>query len=136
VVEVLKKNGFAAVYFPHRQDMVKFVLDFVALGMSFWIGGSAAIKQLGIPEQARDKGAEILDHDQPDLSPEEKQDVRRRELVYGLFLSSVNVITTDGCLVNVEGNGEGTGNGMQPGMLPESETIEKYEVTRIPHVNN
>ncbi|MGD0153743.1 MAG: lactate utilization protein [Thermacetogeniaceae bacterium] len=105
VVEALKKNGFEAVYFPHRQEAVKFVLDFVAPGMSVGLGGSATIKQLGIPEQAREKGADILDHGQPDLSPEEKQDVRRRELVCDLFLSSANAITLDGCLVNVDGNG-------------------------------
>ncbi len=47
----------------------------------------------------------ILDHGQPDLSPEEKQEVRRGELVCDLFLSSANAITLDGCLVNVDGNG-------------------------------
>ncbi len=105
VVEALKKNGFEAVYFPHRQDALKFVIDFVTPGMSVGLGGSATIKQLGIPEQAREKGADILDHGQPDLSPEEQQDVRRRELVCDLFLSSANAITLDGCLVNVDGNG-------------------------------
>ena len=105
VVEALKKNGFEAVYFPQRQDAVKLVLDFVTPGMSVGLGGSATIKQLGIPEQAREKGAAILDHGQPDLSPEEKQDIRRKELVCDLFLSSTNAITLDGCLVNVDGNG-------------------------------
>ncbi len=55
VVEALKKNGFEAVYFPQREDAVKFVLDFVVPGMSVGLGGSATIKELGIPEQARQK---------------------------------------------------------------------------------
>ena len=105
VVEALKKNGFEAVYFPQREDAVKFVLDFVVPGMSVGLGGSATIEELGIPEQARAKGAVILDHGQPDLSPEEKQEARRRELVCDLFLSSANAITLDGSLVNVDGNG-------------------------------
>lgn len=105
VVKALKKNGFEAVYFPLRQDAVKFVIDFVTPGMSVGLGGSATIKQLGIPEQAREKGADVLDHGQPDLSPEEQQDVRRRELVCDLFLSSTNAITLDGFLVNVDGIG-------------------------------
>lgn len=105
VVEALKKNDFEAVYFPRREDAAKYVLDFVVPGMSVGLGGSATIKELGIPEQAREKGAVILDHGQPDLSPEEKQEVRRRELVCDLFLSSTNAVTLDGCLVNVDGNG-------------------------------
>jgi hypothetical protein len=105
VVEALKKNGFEAIYLPRREEAATFVLGFVAPGMSVGFGGSATIKELGIAEQARVKGAVILDHGQPGLSPEERQDVRRRELVCDLFLSSTNAITLDGALVNVDGNG-------------------------------
>ncbi|MGB4503787.1 MAG: lactate utilization protein [Syntrophaceticus sp.] len=105
VVEALKRNDFEAVFFSRRDEAVQFILNSVKPGMSVGCGGSATIKELGIPEKAREKGAEILDHGQADLSPEEKQDVRRRELVCDLFLSSTNAITLDGCLVNVDGNG-------------------------------
>jgi hypothetical protein len=104
-VDALKRNGFEAVYFPRREAAVAFVLDFVAPEMSVGLGGSATIKELGIPEQARAKGAVILDHGQPDLSPEERLEVSRRQLVCDLFLSSTNAITLDGALVNVDGNG-------------------------------
>jgi hypothetical protein len=105
VVAALKRNGFEAVYFPRREEAAKFVLGFVGPGMSVGFGGSETIRELGIAEQARAQGAEILDHGRPDLSPEARQDVRRRELVCDLFLSSANAITLDGCLVNVDGNG-------------------------------
>ena len=88
-----------------REAAAQFVLDFVVPGLSVGLGGSATIKELGIPEQAREKGAVILDHSQPDLSPEERQDVRRKQLVCDLFLSSTNAITLDGSLVNVDGGG-------------------------------
>jgi L-lactate utilization protein LutB len=105
VVEALKKNGFEAIYVPTREDAVTLVLDFIAPEMSVGLGGSATIKELGIPEQARAKGAVILGHGQSGLSPEERQDIRRRELVCDLFLSSTNAVTLDGSLVNVDGNG-------------------------------
>jgi L-lactate utilization protein LutB len=105
VVKALKKNGFEAVYFSRREDAAKFVLDFVAPEMSVGFGGSVTIRELGIPEQAREKGAIILDHLQPDLTPEERMDIRRKELVCDLFLSSTNAITLDGSLVNVDGTG-------------------------------
>jgi hypothetical protein len=91
-VEALKKNGFEAGYSSHRQGAAKFVIDFVAPGISVGLGGSATIKQLGIPGQVREKGADLLDHGQPDLSPEEQQDASRKELVCDLFLSSANAI--------------------------------------------
>lgn len=101
----MKKNGFEAVYFSNRDEATEFVLDFVKPEMSVGCGGSVTLKELGIPEKAREKGAEILDHGQPGLSPQEKQDIRRKELVCDLFLSSTNAVTIDGYLVNVDGVG-------------------------------
>ncbi|MDD4783749.1 MAG: lactate utilization protein [Syntrophaceticus sp.] len=105
VVKALKKNGFDAVYFSNRDEATQFVLDSVKPEMSVGCGGSVTVKELGVPEKAREKGAEILDHGQAGLSPEEKQDIRRKELVCDLFLSSTNAVTLDGCLVNVDGTG-------------------------------
>jgi hypothetical protein len=105
VVEALKKNGFEAIYFPRRDEAVQFILDAVIPGMSVGCGGSATIKELGIPDKAREKGAKILDHGQAGLTPQEKQEVTRKQLVCDLFLSSTNAVTLDGCLVNVDGNG-------------------------------
>ncbi|MBO8137826.1 MAG: lactate utilization protein [Desulfotomaculum sp.] len=105
VVEQLKKNEFDAVYFSDREEAVKHVLEYISQGNTVGIGGSMTLQQLRIPELAREKGAEVLDHNLPELSAEEKMEIRRRQLTSDVFLSSTNALTLDGCLVNIDGVG-------------------------------
>jgi len=105
VVEKLKINGFDAVYFSSRQEAVEHVLSYINSGTVVGIGGSMTLVELGIPDLAQAKGAQVLNHNLSGLSPEEKLEIRRRQLVSDVFLCSSNGITLDGCLVNVDGAG-------------------------------
>lgn len=105
VVEALKKNDFDAVYFSSREEAVKYMLDLIPAGAFVGFGGSVTLGELSISEKALAKGAKVLDHNKPGLSPEEKMEIRRRQLVSDVFLSSTNALTLDGCLVNIDGAG-------------------------------
>jgi len=60
---------------------------------------------MGIQSRALEKGAIILDHNAPGLSPEEKNEVRRAQLTADVFISSSNAVTMEGYLFNVDANG-------------------------------
>lgn len=105
VVESLKKNYFDAVYFESSKEAAKYILGYVKSGDKVGFGGSETIKSLGVQNEMRKIGAEILDHGAPDLSPDEKMEIRRLQLTSDLFLCSSNAVTLDGKLVNVDGVG-------------------------------
>lgn len=105
VVENLKKNGFDAVYYSEREKAVEHVLSFISPGIKVGIGGSMTLTELNIPDRAALKGADVLDHNIPGLSREEKREIRRQQLICDLFLSGTNALTLDGYLVNVDGVG-------------------------------
>ncbi|MGI6065282.1 MAG: lactate utilization protein [Bacillota bacterium] len=105
VVEALKNNEFDAFYVSTRQEAAECVLNFIKAGDSIGMGGSVTLEELDIPQKIAEKGAHILNHNQPGLSPEEKNNIRRRQLLSDVFLCSTNAITLDGCLVNVDGVG-------------------------------
>jgi hypothetical protein len=50
-------------------------------------------------------GKEILNHGAPDLTPEERLAIARRQLTCDLFLTGSNAVTLSGALVNIDGNG-------------------------------
>ncbi|MFZ5943147.1 MAG: lactate utilization protein [Bacillota bacterium] len=109
VVESLKKNNFDAVYFSDKDTAAQYVLNSILPGMEVGIGGSVTLNQLGLPDKAQEKGAIVLNHNLPHLTPEEKFDLRRKQLLCDVFLCSANGITLDGYLVNIDATGNRTG---------------------------
>ena len=105
VVKALLKNDFHALYLAAKEQAVEYVLSHVAPGTRGGFGGSMTVKQLGLGQAVKEKGGVVLDHGQPGLTPEEKMEIMRQEVVSDLFLCSANAITLDGYLVNVDGNG-------------------------------
>ncbi len=105
VVEALNKNGFSAVYFQSGDETSEFIMNNIVKGDKVGFGGSMTIKKLGIQEKVKSMGGTVLDHGNPDLSPEEKMETMRGELLSDVFLCSSNAVTLEGELVNVDGIG-------------------------------
>ena len=105
VVEALKKNGFSAVYFQRGGEATEFIMDNVHKGDRVGFGGSMTVKKLGIQEKVMSKGGFVLDHGDSTLSPEDKMETMRGELLSDVFLCSSNAVTLEGELVNIDGAG-------------------------------
>ena len=105
VVEALKKNRFQAEYVSTANEARQRVLELVPGNGSVGLGGSVTIAKLNVIEELNSRGNLILNHSAPGLSPEEKIEVRRKQLTCDCFLTSTNAITSDGKLVNVDGTG-------------------------------
>ncbi len=104
-VEALKKNKFDARYFGTRDEATQFVLSLIKSGDKVGTGGSMTLTELGLHDKVKQKGAVLLDHSDPSLSPEQKMEIRRQQLVCDVFLSGTNAVTLDGWLLNVDGTG-------------------------------
>lgn len=104
-VEALKRNYFDAMYIETTQEAVEEVLKFIKPGFTVGFGGSQTTKHLGLPEAVTAAGGIILNHNNPDLSPEQRIEVMRQQQVCDVFISSSNAITLDGALCNLDGHG-------------------------------
>lgn len=105
VVEALKKNGFASVYCKSGAEASEFIMNNVVKGDKVGFGGSMTIKKLGIQEKVESIGGTVLDHGIASLSPDEKMETMRGELLSDVFLCSSNAVTLEGELVNIDGVG-------------------------------
>ncbi len=105
LVENLIKRRFTAVYCATAQEASDYILKQAETATNVGFGGSLSVADLKLTTLLADSGKEILNHGFPDLTPEQKQTVMKRQQTCDLFLSGTNAATIDGCLVNIDGNG-------------------------------
>jgi hypothetical protein len=102
-VDALRKNGFDALFLPDREAVRSRVLQECEAAVSIGFGGSMTVAELGIHEALEGKGKRLLDHGR--VPPGEKAATRMAQLSCDLFLTGSNAVTLDGCLVNLDMNG-------------------------------
>ena len=106
VISNLEKNEFKAKYFGDKKEAVQYVKNIIAEFNSVGFGGSITVLQdLQIEKLAESMGKIILNHNKPELSLEEKINIRKKQQTCELFISSSNAITKDGKIVNIDGVG-------------------------------
>lgn len=106
VVNSLLKNGFRASYYETSGTALKYIDTIIAEYETIGVGGSMTIiRDLKLLERDTMKGKKILNHNLPDISMEEKHEIRKRQQTCDLFMTSTNAITEDGKLVNIDGVG-------------------------------
>ncbi len=105
-VEALRKNGFDAEYFPSVEGVRDRVFAECDKAESIGFGGSLSVAEMGIYDVLAAGGKKLLDHSR--VTKEEKAAARLGQLTCDLFLTGTNAVTLDGCLVNLDMNGNRT----------------------------
>ena len=104
-VAALLKNHFRATYVPNKEEALKIILAETDADAIVGMGGSWTLSELNAQETLEKRGNKVYNHNAPGLSAAEASDCRHQELACDVFLSSVNALTLDGQLVNVDGSG-------------------------------
>ena len=109
-VQALGRNGFTAVYCPTVQDAFDYIIQEAAGAESVGFGGSLSIIDMAVAEKLEGMGKEILSHQDPTLTLEERVRIMRRQLTSDLFLTGTNALTLSGLLVNTDNTGNRVGS--------------------------
>ncbi|MGB9731732.1 MULTISPECIES: lactate utilization protein [Calditerrivibrio] len=105
-IDSLLKNGFRASYYENSNTALTYIDTIISEYNVIGIGGSMTIiKDLKLLEREVMKNKIILNHNLPDITPEEKHEIRKKQQTSDLFITSSNAITEDGKLVNIDGVG-------------------------------
>ena len=105
LIKNLGRRNMQAFYCPTAQEAVDKVLELIPAGSSVTWGGSMSIRDIGIPDALRRKGCyDVLDRDLVE-GDEAKVQMYVRAFTTDVYLSSVNAISEDGVIVNIDGNG-------------------------------
>jgi hypothetical protein len=101
-VEALKAHEFEAIYVKTKEDAAQEIWKYIHPKQRIGVGGSITIRELGILEQLETKGYTPYDHWKQGLSKEKVLEIRKTQMTSDLFLSSVNAVTLNGELVNID----------------------------------
>jgi len=104
-VEKLEAHDFKALFVKNREEAKAEILKYVSPGQRIGVGGSLTIRELGILEKLEKEGHVIYNHWKPGLSKEEALAIRKSQMTSDLFLGSVNAVTLNGEIVNIDGIG-------------------------------
>jgi Uncharacterised ACR, YkgG family COG1556. len=98
----LTKNGFNVVVAENKADALQAALMLIPTDASVGFGGSATIKELGLPDALRERGNETLYR--PFFPESEHAAIMKKSVFADWFVSGTNAITEEGELVNIDGN--------------------------------
>lgn len=104
IIKGLEKRGMEGYYFASSKEAVEKILSIIPAGSSVSWGGSATLDQTGMMDALKSADFEQINRDAAS-SPEEKKALERKAFGADYFFMSTNAITTDGELVNIDGNG-------------------------------
>lgn len=100
VIKGLESRNMSGYYAADREEALKKALELIPLKASVTKGGSMSVREIGL-EKA------LIEGDYNYMNRDEVTDKRAAELFAydaDVFLGSVNAITEDGVLVNIDGN--------------------------------
>jgi hypothetical protein len=104
-IEKLEAHGFKAIYVQTKEEAVQEIWKHITPKQRIGVGGSLTIRELGILDRLEAQGCTVYDHWKPGLSKETIVGIRRSQMTSDLFLSSVNAITLNGELINIDATG-------------------------------
>jgi len=106
ILGALKKKGFDPYFFETAAEAKHFITDRIEPQETVGVGGSVTFRdELGIVAALRDKGNYVCDHYDGNEDPARRLELKRKQGTMTVFLSSVNALTVDGVLVNLDGGG-------------------------------
>ncbi len=104
MIKNLKRRNFDAFYCPTATEAVERVSAMIPDGSSVSWGGSMTIRDMGLTAALHKRDLTLLDRDLAETR-EEAQRIYREAFSADYYLSSVNAISEDGVIVNIDGNG-------------------------------
>lgn len=105
VIKNLARRNINACYCPTAEEAVEKLLSLIPEGSSVTWGGSMSIRDIGIPA-ALDSSGKYVVYDR-DKAPDRAAatEIYLKAFTCDFYLSSVNAITEDGVILNIDGTG-------------------------------
>lgn len=102
VIKGLESRNMSGYYAKTKEEALKIALSLIPEGSKVTNGGSFSIREIGLYDAMVNGNYEYVDRDK--LPPEKKHDAELFAYDADVFLGSVNAISNDGVLVNIDGN--------------------------------
>ena len=103
VIKGLESRNMTGYYAATKEEALEKALELIPEGSSITMGGAMSAHEIGLVEAIKKGNYNFIDRDVA-KTPEEKRAIMLKGYDADFFLSSVNAMTDDGVLVNIDGN--------------------------------
>ena len=100
VIKGLESRNMAGYYAASKEEALKTALSLIPEGSSVTMGGAMSAHEIGLVDAVKAGNYNFIDRD----TAEDKRAAMLAAYDADVFLSSVNAMTDDGILVNIDGN--------------------------------
>lgn len=104
LIKNLRQRHYEAFFCKNSEAIRKKVAELIPEGSSISWGGSASIRETGVTDMLKKGNYQIYDREDA-TTTEEKTSIYRKAFACDYYLSSVNAMSEDGQIVNIDGNG-------------------------------
>jgi galactitol-specific phosphotransferase system IIB component len=101
LVKVFEEHGYNVKVFDKAKDSVEELIKAIDVTDTIGIGGSSTVLELGIYDILKERGNEVYWHWKSENKKEALENAKNTDV----YISSVNAITEDGKIVNMDGTG-------------------------------
>ncbi len=100
VIKGLKSRNMSGYYASSREEALRIALELIPEGSSVTMGGAMSAHEIGLVDALKNGNYHFIDRD----AYEDKRAAMLAAYDADVFLSSANAITSDGVMVNIDGN--------------------------------
>ena len=100
IIKGLESRNMSGYYAADRQEALKLALSLIPEGSSVTMGGGVSVAEIGLKDAVKNGNYRFIDRDEI----EDKRAAMLMAYDADVFLASVNAMTEDGILVNIDGN--------------------------------
>ena len=100
VIKGLQSRNMSGYYAADKEEALKIALSLIPEKSSVTMGGAMSAHEIGLVEALKNGDYDFIDRD----AYEDKRAAMLKAYDADVFLSSVNAMTNDGVLVNIDGN--------------------------------
>ena len=100
IIKGLESRNMTGYYAKSKEEALKMALDLIPEGSRVTKGGSMSVVEIGLEDAVKNGNYEYCDR----AAMKDKREVELFAYSEDVYLGSVNAITEDGVLVNIDGN--------------------------------
>ncbi|MEW6671354.1 MAG: lactate utilization protein [Thermodesulfobacteriota bacterium] len=110
ILDALKKKKYDPYFFETRKEARDFIPTLILPEETVGVGGSVTLRnELGVVELLKARGNTVYDHWDTGQDKKKRAEIKAKHRGADVFLSSLNAITVDGVIVNLDGGGNRVG---------------------------
>ena len=104
-IENFKRNNIKGYYRSSKEELIRLLEELIPEKSTVGCGDSVTLEQLGVFDYVRNADVVFYDKHKKNLTSLQKREIYLDNFRADIFISGTNAITTDGKIINIDGNG-------------------------------